>query len=160
MRFGPSQVALMMVLAASILTRGAIAQAQATSTDSTIRVLEDQERLAVLREDVAALERLWSPQFIVNNPQNAISADRAVVIDLVRQGRIRYSRFDRRVEAVRFNDDIAIVMGSETVVRKLENGDNGPPVDRRYSHVWKRTAAGWRLIARHANVIAPASQAR
>ena len=31
-------------------------------------------------------------------------------------GLIRYSHFERRIETIRFNQDIAIVMGSETVV--------------------------------------------
>ena len=137
------------LLTGFLILLAAGAPVAAPPIEPTIRMFEDQERVAVFHEDVAALERIWSPQLIVNNPQNSISADRSVVIDLVRQGRIRYSRFDRRVEAIRFNDDIAIVMGSETVVRKLENGDNGPPVERRYSHVWKRTGSGWRLIARH-----------
>ena len=35
-----------------------------------IRALEEQERMAVLKEDIPALEKLWSKQFIVNNPQN------------------------------------------------------------------------------------------
>jgi ketosteroid isomerase-like protein len=123
--------------------------------DSTIRTLEDRERLAVLREDVAALEGLWSEQLIVNNPQNTISPDRATVVALVRQGRIRYSRFERRIEAIRFYDDLVVVMGSETIVRRGAQDSVPTPIERRFSHVWRRVGGEWRLIARHANVIPP-----
>src|SRR5215510_1766048 len=73
--------------------------------ESAVRSLDEQERLAVLNEDVPALERLWSEQLIVNNPQNEISADRGVVLDRVKRGLIRYSQFERKIEAVRVHDD-------------------------------------------------------
>lgn len=118
-----------------------------------IRSLEEQERLAVLNEDVAALERLWAEQFIVNNPQNEISADRGAVLDRVRRGLIRYSKFERRIEAIRFDADIAIVMGSETVVPKSGAAGASQPVHRRFTNIWRKTGTTWREIARHANVV-------
>ena len=36
-----------------------------------IRQLEEKERQAVLQHDIAALERLWAEEFIVNNPDIA-----------------------------------------------------------------------------------------
>jgi hypothetical protein len=74
-------------------------QAAPANAESAIRALEEQERVAVLNEDLATLERLWSDRLMVNNPQNAVSPDRATVLDLVRGGLIRYSRFDRQIEA-------------------------------------------------------------
>jgi rhodanese-related sulfurtransferase len=122
---------------------------QAAAEENTIRSLEEQERAAVLKEDVDALEQLWSEQLIVNNPQNEISADRSVVIDRVKRGLIRYSLFERRIESIRFNEDLAIVMGSETVVRK----DDTAVVQRRFTNIWKKSGPAWRMIARHANVV-------
>jgi hypothetical protein len=110
--------------------------------------------MAVLNEDVAALERLWSDQFIVNNPQNEISPDRNAVIDRVKRGLIRYSAFERHIEAIRFNQDIAIVMGSETVVPKGDPARSNQTVRRRFTNIWRKSGANWQIIARHANVIA------
>jgi ketosteroid isomerase-like protein len=121
--------------------------------ERTIRALEEQERIAVLNEDVAALERLWAEQFIVNNPQNEISADRNAVLDRVRRGLIRYSKFERRIEAIRFNDDIAIVMGSESLVPKSGTAGSSQAVHRRFTNIWRKTGTTWRTIARHANVV-------
>ena len=125
-----------------------------TNTESAIRALEEQERVAVLSEDLAALERLWSDRLMVNNPQNAVSPDRATVLDLVRRGLIRYSRFERQIEAIRVQGDIAIVMGSEVIVRRAEVAAAQPAVDRRFTHVWRQSNGAWQLVARHANVLA------
>ena len=130
------------------------AQEPLSAREREIRSLEEQERMAVLKEDVAALERLWSVQFIVNNPQNEISADRNAVIDRIKRGLIRYSQFDRRIEAIRFNDDIAIVMGSETVVPKSDAANSAQAVHRRFTNIWRKSGTTWQMIARHANVIA------
>lgn len=48
--------------------------------------------------------------------------------------------------------DVAIVMGSERVVPKSASGVAGPPVQRRYTNIWKRSGTTWRAIARNANV--------
>jgi len=124
-----------------------------SADEAAIRSLEEQERIAVLNEDIASLKRLWSEQFIVNNPQNRISHDRDVVLDLVKRGLIRYSRFERQIEAIRFNGDIAIVMGSEVVVRKSDAAATNQAVHRRFTNIWRRTGDTWHAIARHANVI-------
>ena len=129
-----------------LLTVPVQSQEPLSADESTIRSLEEQERVAVLNEDIATLERLWAEQFIVNNPQNEISPDRAAVLDRVRLGLIRYSKFERQIEAIRFNGDIAIVMGSETVVPKDAAGSS-EAVHRRFTNIWKRTGTTWRTIA-------------
>ena len=142
---------LLSLLFASPLS--AIAQEPLATKEVTIRSLEEQERMAVLKEDVATLERLWSDQFIVNNPQNEISADRNAVLDRVKRGLIRYSHFERRIETIRFNEDIAIVMGSETVVPKSDAANPAQALQRRFTNIWRKSGTTWHMIARHANVV-------
>src|SRR5215510_8202068 len=86
-----------------------------TNDERVIREREERQAAAVLKQDVATLEQLWSPQMIVNNPQNGISPTRDAVIDRVKRGLIRYSSFERQIEAVRVQGDVAITMGSEKV---------------------------------------------
>ena len=142
-----------LLLASLSLVVAAQSQEPLSAEERTIRSLEEQERVAVLNGDIAALERLWAKQFIINNPQNEISADRSVVLDRVRRGLIRYSKFERRIEAIRFSEDIAIVMGSETVEPKSDTAGSTQAVHRRFTNIWKKTGTTWRAIARHANVI-------
>lgn len=142
------------IMLASTLAMPVWAKEPAMSDEQTIRSLEAQEAAAVLNQDVAALTRLMAETYIVNNPQNGITPDREGVLDRVRRGLIRYSTFDRTVEAVRIDGDVAIAMGLEVVVPKGDAPRAGETVRRRYTNIWKRTPAGWRSIARHANVIA------
>jgi hypothetical protein len=142
-------VALAGGLVAPVWTEEAI-----TVDEKTIRSLEERQVTAILTGDVTTLERLWSERFVVNNPQNGISANRDVVIDRVKQGLIRYSSYDLRIEAIRFHQDVAIVMGSETVVPKDDPVRGTQPIHRRYTDIWLRSGSTWHAIARHANVIA------
>jgi ketosteroid isomerase-like protein len=126
------------------------------SEEDTIRQLEEEERQAVLQQDLAALERLWVEEFIVNNPRNQISSSREAVLVLVKQGLIHYEAFERRIEAIRFSGDIAIVMGAETVEPIEDAPRAGGTVERRFTNIWRKQDSTWRMIARHASVIGPA----
>ncbi len=126
------------------------------SEEDVIRQLEDQERQAVLQQDIATLERLWAEEFIVNNPQNQIAPSRDSVLALVKKGLIRYAAFERRIESIRFSANIAIVMGAETVEPVGEALRAGGTVERRFTNIWRKQDATWHMIARHANAIAPA----
>ena len=144
------------LLIAALLTPGTSGQSEsraALGPEELIRSLENQERMAVLAGDTATLERLWSVTMIVNNPQSTISADRDAVLARVRKGLIRYSSFERTIEAIRFDGDIAIVMGSEKVAPVGDAPHAGQTVDRRFTNIWKRKGATWEMIGRHANVI-------
>jgi ketosteroid isomerase-like protein len=155
-RVAGSVLSLLLACSLSVsVAQSEVAQSEEppAAKESTIRSLEDQERTAVLKEDVQTLEQLWSEQLIVNTPQNDISADRSVVLDRVKRGLIRYSQFDRRIEGVRFNGDLAIVMGSEVVVRKGDDGRAPQAVQRRFTNIWRKSGRTWRMIVRHANVV-------
>lgn len=128
----------------------AVPSTPSAGEEAVIRGLEEQERTAVLERDSVTLQQIWAPEFIVNSPFNQISPNRAVVLDLIRRGLIHYSAFERRIEELRVIGTTAVVMGSEMV---QPVGAAGPPVQRRFTHVWQRDAASWRLVARHANNI-------
>jgi ketosteroid isomerase-like protein len=98
---------------------------------------------------------VWSERLVVNAPSNQISSDREVVLNLMRQGLIHYARFERRIERLRIDGDIALVMGGETIEAIGNSPQAGQTVQRRFTHVWKKEAGGWRLVARHANIVPP-----
>jgi len=143
-----------------LLLLGFVASDTATQTQSglstdegTIRSLDDQERTAVLNQDLSTLELLWSDQFTVNAPSNQVVVGKSSVLPLVQRGQIRYSLFERKIEFIRVVGDIAIVMGAETVQPIGDAPMAGQRVQRRFTHIWKQEATTWRLIARHANVL-------
>ena len=119
-----------------------------TSIEQDIRKLDVEHADAVLRGDLAAMDTIWTEDFIVNNPFNEI--DKA---DRIRSGVVSYSSFLREIEAVRIYENTAIVMGNETVVPKGKSPDAGKTIHRRYTNIWMMREGKWRLVARHASVI-------
>jgi ketosteroid isomerase-like protein len=120
-----------------------------------IRSLDEDERAAVLAGNRSALERLWSDDFTVNAPTNRVVVGRSAVLDLIDLGVIHYASFERSVELVRIDGDLGIVMGAE-VVRPIGKAPMaGQSVARRFTNVWKKKGGTWRMVARHANVVAP-----
>lgn len=146
-------IGLLVIFCGSLLVRPLCAQLPGGDREEVIRHLEEDERKAVLASDTAKLEELWSPVMIVNNPQSTITPDRQAILNLVRGGFIKYSRFERTIEAIRFHGDLAIVMGAETVEPIGNNPKAGQKVKRRFTNVWLQAEGRWQVIARHANVI-------
>ena len=121
--------------------------------EAEIRKVEDKERLAVLRKDVHELRnKLWSPNLVVQSPANSIGTVDATVRNIT-EGRIDYASFDRNIEKITFDGDVAIVMGEEVLQPQRIAPNAGKKVTRRYTNVWKRSKGRWRLIARQATVI-------
>ena len=134
---------------------GAVGLAQGQSRDEAlVRALDDQERLAALKKDTKALERLWSDQFVGNQPNNKVVANKREVMDAL----VPRSSYVRQIEFFRLDGDFAFIMGLETIVAATDAPGvglvAGQPTRRRFTNIWKKEGGTWRLYARHANVIA------
>ncbi len=121
---------------------------QKVAIEQEIRKLDLAHADAILRGDLAALDKLWTKDFKVNNPFNEI--DKA---DRIRTGAVTYSSFIREPESIQVQENTVIVMGRETVVPKGNSPDAGKTINRRYTNIWMKREGKWRLIARHASVI-------
>ena len=138
---------------------GVVAMAHDRSSDEQhVRSVDDQERIAALKRDIPALERLWSEEFTVNAPNNEVVVGRRAVLDtFVRAGVINFSTFDRQIEFLRADGHFVIIMGLETVTPISDAPGAGlvagHTITRRFTNIWKNEAGTWRLFARHANVI-------
>jgi ketosteroid isomerase-like protein len=142
---------ILVVAAMICLTTSLVSGHSAKQNDSIeqeIRKLELAHADAILRGDLAALDKIWTKDFKVNNPFNEI--DKA---DRIRTGAVTYSSFVREVESVQVHGNTVIVMGRETVVPKGNSPDAGNTINRRYTNIWMKRSGKWRLIARHASVI-------
>ena len=146
-------MALLVLPLLIVLEGGALAQGQ-SSAEATVRSLDDDERIAALKGDTTALERLWSEQFVANGPNNKVVADKRALLNAL----VPRSSYDRQIEFIRVDGDFAVLMGLETLVAVTDAPGvglaAGQPTRRRFTHVWKREGDTWRLYARHANVIA------
>lgn len=146
-------IALLILPLLIVLDGGGPAQGQ-SSAEAKVRSLDDEERIAALKRDTAALERLWSDQFVANGPNNKVVADKRALLNAL----VPRSSYVRQIEFVRVDGNFAFIMGLETLVAVTDAPSvrlvAGQPTRRRFTHVWKREGDTWRLYARHANVIA------
>lgn len=135
----------------ALLTPGLLAaktSKKSVAIEKEIRRLDSAHAAAVLRGDLVAMDKIWTKDFVVNNPFNGV--DRA---DRIRTGAVTYSSFDRVPESIVIHGNTVIVMGHETVVPKGSSPDAGKTINRRYTNIWMMRKGKWRLVARHANVI-------
>jgi ketosteroid isomerase-like protein len=121
------------------------------AVETEIRALDERQAQAWVVRDQAALERLWSPDFVLHAPSNQILTRDAVFREM-KTPRLEMLSLERTVQRVTVFGDIAISMGVEHY--RPKNGPNaGALHTQRYTNVWRREGDTWRKIARHANVL-------
>jgi len=138
-------------LGIALLVSAAPAWAQ-HQDEPEIRRLEELEITTMQRGDTTALFRLWNKDFVVNNPYNQV-VTRPEILAFIRQGQIDYSTVQRVVEKVTIVENVAIAMGHEIVTPQRATAFAGKVETRRYTNVWLKTKAGWRLTARQASIV-------
>jgi hypothetical protein len=115
-----------------------------------IRSFEERSRVAFLAADIPTLDAMWDDRLLVNSPLNVVN-DKARVLELLGAGRIRHTMVEVEIEHIARYGDVVVVMGRDTV--------DGPPTNdlthRRFTNVWQLQDGAWRMIARHAQVVAP-----
>lgn len=131
-------------------SNSAIAQ---DSREAEIRRLENLEKEAVLKGDSAALfDKMWSSNMVINTPANMVGTVEGTKA-LLRSGNLNYLSFERNIEKITFNDNIAIVMGGEIIKPQGHQVNAGKTVSRRFTNVWLYKNNQWSIIARQATII-------
>jgi hypothetical protein len=121
--------------------------------EAQIRRLENLEREAVLKSDSLALYgKLWSPTMVVNTPANVVGTIEGTKAQL-RSGNLNYLSFERNIEKIAFNENVAIVMGGEKIKPQGKQMNAGKLVTRRFTHVWMNSNNSWSIIARQATIV-------
>jgi ketosteroid isomerase-like protein len=137
-----------------VVTRLA-AQTDTTALREEIRKLDLAHARAIFKSDAAALDSLMDDEITVNHPTNRIVNEKKELMDLIHQGVIRYTSFERYPEKFLFFKDMVIVMGHETVVPAKSAPNAGKTLQRRYTNIWLMRDGKWRLTVRHANNVCP-----
>ncbi len=119
-----------------------------TTWQDDIRTVENEAREAFFRADLAALDRIFSADFLVNSPLNMVN-DKVGLLAALRTGRIRHTSYLAEIEAMARYGDTVVVMGNDTVT--------DPPEEmitrRRYTNIWQLREGRWQFIARHAQAV-------
>jgi len=134
----------------AIITNSSLAQ---DPRESEIRRMETLERESVLRSDSAALfDKIWASTMIVNTPANIAGTVEGTKAHF-RSGDLNYLSFERTIEKISFNDNVAISMGGEVIKPQGKQLNAGKTVTRRFMHVWLYKNNNWTLIGRQATII-------
>ena len=120
--------------------------------EAVIRNMENLERKAILEKDTVQLHKLMSRNLIVQNPENNIVSFRQV-IDRIKDGKINYISFDRRIDHVSIIDNLAVVMGLETIIPRGDSPNAGKTINRRFTNIWTIENGEWKLTARQATIV-------
>ena len=121
--------------------------------EDEIRRMETLERESVLKGDsVALFDKIWSPRMIINTPANVVGTVEGTKAHF-RSGDLNYLSFERNIEKITFNDNVAIVIGGETIKPQGHQVNAGKTVSRRFTHVWLYKNDRWSIMARQATII-------
>lgn len=135
----------------------AFAQSAPTGEEAALLAADIRQRQAIGRGDVEAMAALTHPSFHANAPSNRVLT-REQVLSMIKSGAIAAQRFERTLEAVTITGNVGVIMGNEVI---LPTADSAPgkafglkSLKRRFTNVYIRDGGSWRLLARHANVVA------
>lgn len=120
-----------------------------------IKKLDLTHAQAIFKGDALSLDTLMDDDVTVNHPTNRIVKEKKELLDLIKQGVIRYTAFDRTPETFLFFPNTVVVMGSEVVVPAANAPNAGRKMNRRYTNVWMKKGDRWKLCVRHANNVCP-----
>lgn len=103
--------------------------------EAEMKRLENLEKGSVLKSDSATpFDKIWSSKMVVITPANEVGTVEGTKQHF-RTGGVNYLSFKRDIEKITFNDDVAIVMGSEVIKPQGSQPYAGKTVTRRFTPV-------------------------
>ncbi|MGK2864429.1 MAG: nuclear transport factor 2 family protein [Chitinophagaceae bacterium] len=122
------------------------------SNDETeIRHLEKHWTELLDKGDTTALLKIWSENYVVNNPNGKIVTPEDIVA-LMKSGH-KFPAVKRIIEHITFNQDAAIVMGKELQQPDNMTTNHEEWIPRRFTNVWMKSKNGWQLAARQSSKV-------
>jgi len=148
------KMTLLATVATCVVTGSVLAQSakQNDALEQEIRKLESANVDAVLRNDMAAVDKVRAEDLTVNAPNSQLLKGKKAVVELKTSG-TKYSSFIRDIESILNHGDTVIVMGRETVIPTGDSSDAGKTIRRRFTNIWMKRGDKWLLTARQASVI-------
>ncbi len=122
-----------------------------SNDEQEIRRLEKHWTELLDKGDTASLLKIWSKDYVVNNPNGQIVTPENIVA-LMNSGH-KFPKVERIVEKITFNQNIAIVMGKELQQPANMTTNQEEWIPRRFTNVWIRSENGWQLTARQSSEV-------
>src|SRR5919112_456778 len=130
------------------MTQSTSAAPSVSTWEDEIRANESAACAVFLAADLAAVDRLFSDDFVVNSPLQQV-ATKQQVLGLLQSGRIRHTAYECTIEHLSRSGDVVVVMGRD----RGEGPPHGGVAHRRFTDIWRRGGERRRSFARHAHVV-------
>jgi hypothetical protein len=117
--------------------------------EASLLTADARQLSAVAAADASTIDRISHPNLRVNAPNGRV-VTRQDFLQAVGSGHIQNEIAERIPESVTITGDIGVVMGRETGTV----AGSATRVNRRYTNVYLRENGAWRMLVRHANVVA------
>jgi ketosteroid isomerase-like protein len=117
-----------------------------------VAALDTEYQAAVLKKDIAEIDRLLPADFVLVNGKGRVHS-KADLLDEARDPDVVYERQEDSEQTVRVWGDTAIV----TALLHAKGTDKGKPFEYRlwFSDVYLRTPAGWRYTFAQSSIRLP-----
>ena len=140
---------LAVVLASASLPAFAQDKKVSNSVEQAVLKLEQQWEDALLKSDVAALERIYDDSLIYTHSSGAVD-NKSVYVGNIKSGATKYESMKR--------DDIKVSVYDDTLVTchwevHVLNKGNKIDTNARYIHVYVKRKDGWKMVAHQATRI-------
>jgi hypothetical protein len=146
----PTRIAL---LALAFVPGSALADGR---DEAGLRAADAEQSRIVGAGDVAAQQAFMHPNYILNGPANAIMR-KPQVIEMLGQGQMARTGYERIIEGLQITGDVGIVMGRETVApvasSQLGKLHGEGVLQRRFTNAFLFEDGRWRFLARQATVV-------
>jgi len=149
---------LLMVLLTVALSTPALAQTQTTQAVQTRAVEEEvlkaerEQRDALLKRDVKAMERLVADEFVLTIPSGI--GNKANLLASLREGPADPTlTLTSEDEQVRINGDTAIVVGKRLERRRSPDNNQWGVAYARYTRTYIKRGGQWQLLSEHLQTI-------
>lgn len=123
-----------------------------SSAENEIRKMEQLQVKGILEQDSTIIRKILANDLIVNAPSNTV-VDLNMAMEAFKLGYIDYSSYEQKIDEIKIIENIAIVMGLETVMPKGLTGKAGIIEKRRFTDIWMCKSTQWVMIARQATNI-------
>ena len=117
-----------------------------------VEVAQAAEIDAILRNDLEALDRLWSADFLMSSNENLIFT-KAQVFGFFQSGLVQLEKLERTITKSIVKGDTVFLIGNQQVLSRIGSGVLGTPagtwVLSSFMAGWTREDGAWKLVAWH-----------
>ena len=145
-------IAVLVFIAASIALgqKQSARRAPTRNVDHVIRQVDYERIQAQIGADSASLDRIYANDFIGIGPSGTVRTKAQVIADFT-SGDLKFQSITTDDVQVRVYGNTAVETGRSTMIGQ----DKGKtvPRDNRFTRVWIKQGAHWRLVANHYSLL-------